>query len=289
MIKYDPISLMIYVIIIIIIYFVIAVILKFFEYYLMLPIFNDFNNYVIEHPLLLFPRLIYSLIYATAVISIATSLFTLIITVLIILYITRNVLLFMIPKIPIPIGIIIYETVPPFIQLEEAGIFNLIDNIIEALFKSIPFLQKFIINFSKIMVTFSRDKFLDLVKEVNPDIELDKSQFNKVFIERFMNTDNIYQNKSIKDIIKESKIKMKKYIEKFEEESNQNSRFYNNTKKAINQELEAENYKGYTSILPNMTLIEIMTTALNNNTSSFTKKAGTIADSLKLETSKTAD
>jgi hypothetical protein len=255
----------------------------------MLPIFNDFNNYVLEHPLLLFPRIIYSIIYATAVISVATSLFTLIVTVLFILYVIRIVLLFLIPNIPIPIGIIIYETVPPFKQVEEAGIFNLIDNIIEALFKAIPYLQKFIINFSKIMVTFSKDKFLDLVKEVNPNIELDKSQFNKVFIERFMNTDNIDKNKSIKDIINESKIKMKEYIEKFEEESNQNSRFYNNTKKAINQQLEAETYKGYNSILPNMSLIEIMTTALNNSTNTFTKKAGTIADNIKIETSKTAD
>jgi len=287
MIKYDPISLLIYIIIIIIIYFVLALIFKFFEYYLMLPIFNNFNLYIMRHSLLLIPRLIYNIIYCTQAVVFASVALSVIVVVLIILYIIRFILLFLIPNFPIPIGVIMYYAIPPFVQLDDAGIFKLMDDILTALFKYFPFLQNIIINIIKILTIFSKDKFLDLVKEINPNIDLDKSQFNKVFIERFMNDEN--KDKDIKDILKDSKIKMKEYIESFEEKSNQNSAFYNNTKKSMKQALDAETYKSYDSILPNMTLIEIMTTALNNSATSFTKKAGTIADNVKLETSKTAD
>jgi hypothetical protein len=180
-----------------------------------------------------------------------------------------------------------YYAIPPFVQLDEAGIFKLIDDILSAIFKYFPSLKNLSINMAKILIIFSKDKFLDLIKEINPNIDLNNSEFNKLFIERFMNEDN--NDKEIKDILKDSKIKMKEYIEKFEESSKQNSQFYNNTKKAIDKGLAAESYKSYNSTLPNMSLIEIMTTALNNNATSFTKKAGTIADNIKLETSKTAD
>lgn len=289
MIKYDPISLLIYIIIIIIVYVVIGLILKIFEYYLMLPFFVYFNRYVIQHPLLIIPRIIYSIIYSTYAIIFISVTLAIIIIILIVLYIIRFILLEIIVKIPFVgfIGPIMYNVIPPFIQLDNAGIFKLIDNIIEALFKNIPFLEKFYINISKILILFSKDKIIDLIQEINPNMELDKSQFNKVFIERFMNNDN--NKKDFNEILKDSKIKIKDYIEKFEESNNKNSLFYNKTKNAIDKALAAETYKSYDSSLPNMTLIEIMKTALNNNTIVFTKRASIIGDNLKLETSKTAD
>lgn len=288
MIKYDPISLLIYIIIIIIIYFVLAFILKILELYFTLPIFYVFNEYVLNHPFLIIPKIIYYIIYSTQVIVFLSIVLSIIIIILLVLYVIRFILLFMIPVFPIPIGIIMYYAIPPFVQLDEAGIFKLIDNIFEAIFKNIPFLGKIFINITKTLITFSKDKFVDLVKETNPDVELDKSQFNKVFIERFMNQDNS-NNKDFKEILKDSKIIIKEYIEKFEENTNKKSNFYNKTKIAMNKTLEAESYKSYDSSLPSMSIIEIMTTALNNRAKSFTTKVSNIGDDIKLETSKTAD
>lgn len=283
---------MIYIIIIIIIYFVLAAILKFLEYYLMLPIFNDFNNLVIMHPILLIPRLLYSIIYSTQAIVFNSIVLVIIILLLLILYLFRFILLIIIPFIyiifPIPFGIVIYEIVPPFRQLEDAGIFKLMDDIGTAIIKYFPSINLFIIKFINLIVTFSKDKFLDLVKEVMPDVELDKSQFNNVFVERFMNNE-IDKEASMKDVLKDSKIKIREFIEKFEENAKQNSNFYNYTKNAINQGLAAETYKSYDSKLPNMTLIEIMTTALKNISKTFNNKTSTVVDNLKLEISKTAD
>lgn len=288
MIKYDPISLLIYIIIIIIIYFILAFILKILELYFTLPIFYVFNIYVLNHPFLIIPKILYYIIYSTQVIVLFSVILSIIINILLVLYVIRIILLFMIPVFPIPIGIIMYKIIPPFVQLDEAGIFKLIDNIFEALIKNIPFLEKIFINISKTLITFSKDKFIDLVKEINPDVELDKSQFNKVFIERFMNKDN-NNNKDFKEILKDSKIIIKEYIEKFEENTNKNSNFYNKTKIAMNKALEAESYKSYDSSLPSMSIIEIMKTALNNRAKTFTTKVSNIGDDIKLEISKTAD
>lgn len=193
----------------------------------------------------------------------------------------------MIPSFPIPIGIILYEVIPPFKQLDEAGIFKLIEDIISTVFKFFPFLQLTVIKIIKILIIFSKKNFIDLIKELNPDLDLDNSEFSKIFIEEFMNDDN--KDKKADDIIKESKKKITEYIENFEESSKQNSKFYDDTKKAMENQLAAESYKSYDSVLPNMNLINIMTTALNNNTTTFTKKTSTIADRIKLELSKTAD
>jgi len=286
MIKNDPISIMIYIIIGIIIYFVLAGIFKFFEYYLMLPVFVGLEP-VINHKLLFIPKIIYSIIYSTQVIVFLSIILAIIVIVLIFLYIIRFILLFMIPSFPIPIGIILYEVIPPFKQLDEAGIFKLIEDIISTVFKFFPFLQLTVIKIIKILIIFSKKNFIDLIKELNPDLDLDNSEFSKIFIEEFMNDDN--KDKKADDIIKESKKKITEYIENFEESSKQNSKFYDDTKKAMENQLAAESYKSYDSVLPNMNLINIMTTALNNNTTTFTKKTSTIADRIKLELSKTAD
>jgi len=286
--KYDPISIMIYVIIIIIIYVVLGIILKFFEYYLMLPIFNDFNEYVLNHSLLLFPRILYAILYSTYLIIFVSAIFAAIIKFLIILYVLRFILLFLIPVFPIPIGVIMYAIIPPFVQFEEAGIFTFIDNIIASVFKSFPSLEKKAQDIIQITTSFTKDKFLDLVKEANPNVELDNSQFGKVFVERFING-NEDSKKSFNEKLKESKEKIKEFIENFEEKPNKNSQFYNSTKKAMSQALDAETYKSYDSTFPNMSYVEIMTTALNNSVNSFKTKAATIGDNVKIETSRTAD
>jgi len=297
MIKMDPISLLVYVIIIIIIYFVIAFVTKIIELYLLLPIFNDFNQLVIMHPVLFPLRLLHSILYMTQIVVFMSILLTIIIFILLILYLLRFIFLKIVPVLilpfppfVLPFGIVIYNTVPPFKQLEDAGIFKLMDDIGDAIINLFPFIGKFILKFIELNVVFSKDKFLDLVKAINPSLELDRKQFDNVFIERFVDKN---KDKSAAEIYKESLSQIQDIVEYFDEKQKQDtkekSQFYIETKKAIDESILADNYKSYKSTLPNMSLIDNMTTSISNKSDTFSKQLFSIVDIMTLELTRTID
>lgn len=297
MIKLDPISLVVYAIIIIIIYFVVGIVLKMIELFLLLPVFNDFNNLVIMHVALFPLRLLHSILYATTVVVNMAILLTIIIFVLLVLYLLRFIFLKIVPIIilpfppfVLPFGIVIYNTVPPFKQLEDAGIFKLMDDIGDAIINLFPSIGKFFLKFIEINITFSKDKFLDLVKTINPSLELDRKQFDKVFIERFVDKN---KDKSVAEIYKSSHGQIKDILEFFDEkqkeDAKEKSKFYIETKKALEQAVAADSYKSYKSSLPNMTYIDKMTTSFNNKSDSFSKTLFSITDIMTLELSRTID
>jgi hypothetical protein len=138
--------------------------------------------------------------------------------------------------------------------------------------------------------TYALDVFADIEIEYVIGTETINKQFDNVFIERFVDKN---KDKSAAEIYKESLSQIQDIVEYFDEKQKQDtkekSQFYIETKKAIDESILADNYKSYKSTLPNMSLIDNMTTSISNKSDTFSKQLFSIVDIMTLELTRTID
>jgi len=252
--KTDPISIIVYIIIGIILYYCIGIIVKLLYLYLCIPPFSYFRKYTFgfNNPLMILPIIIWSILYSTFVLIAITSVFVIILVVLIIIYIIWIIL----KKIPI-FGPIILETVPPFKQLEEAGIFQLITDIIDTIARWLP--KSVVKMFGKlffIIVKFTKDRIIDIAKAIKPELELKPSEIDNMLssMENFANpqdTVNVFKQKTLQ---------------------------------YIDERNLAETYKSLISITPEMSEYDRMNVIFQNEAKKMNIQLGNVSYNIKIET-----
>lgn len=250
--KTDPISILVYIILGIILYYCIGIIVKVLYLYLSLPPFSYFQMYTFgtNNPIMIIPNILWSIIYSTQLLLFVTVVFVIIMVVLFILYIIWLIL----QKIPI-FGPIILSAVPPFRQFEEAGIFQLISDVLETISTWLPrSIVKMFGRLFLVIVKFTKDKIIDIAKAIKPDLELQTSDIDVV-----LNKMEKFENQEIKSLHKAD------------------------TLEYINEGNLAEKYKSLTSITPELSEIDRMSIAFNNEVKKMDIQFQNIKKNIKIE------
>lgn len=260
--KMDPISIIVYLIICIILYFCIAIIFKIIYLYLLLPPFSKFRIHTFDQdPLMIIPLLLWDIIYATPVMIFMNTVFVIIIIILLVLYI-----LWIILKSIWLIGPI-FLALPPFKQLEDAGIFQLIDDMKNAIITWLPkSIVKMLGRLFMLIIKFTKDKIIDIVKFINPGVKLESSKIdeildsmNKSGIEKFENNVEKFENKDVPNL------------------------FRIDTNTAINQKNDADRYKNLEIITPDMQIYDRTYIIFNNEMKKINLQLYGISNNIKAD------
>lgn len=253
--KTDPISILVYIILGIILYYCIGIIVKILYLYLCIPPFSYYQKYTFgfNNPLMILPIIIWSILYSTQVLILVTAVFVIILVVLFIIYIIWIIL----QKIPI-FGPVILDNVPPFKQFEEAGIFQLITDIMDTIAKWLP--KSVVKMFGKlflVIVRFTKDRIIDIAKAIKPDLELKPSEIDNIInkMENFANPEDNIANL-----------------------------YKNNTLKYIDERNQAETYKSLISITPEMSEQDRMNVIFQNEVKKMDIQFNNMNNNIKLET-----
>lgn len=247
----DPISLMVYAILFIILYFCIALICKICYLYLLLPPFSAFRQYTYDwgQPLMFVVLALWEILYCTPAMLCMTIIFTILILVIIIVYILWLVL----KNIPI-VGFIIIQTVPPFRQFEEAGIFKLMEDLQNTIAKWLPKnVGKMFGRIFLIIVRFTKDKIIDIAKLIKPDLQLNPSEIDAILGRE------AFENEKAVDIHKKG------------------------TLEVIDMKNEADKYKTLESITPNMEMQDRMSVIFNNEAKKVQINLNNTPNNIKIE------
>lgn len=252
--KTDPISIIVYIIIIFILYYCIGIIIKVIYWYLLIPPFSYFREYTFgtSNPAMIIPTLIWSVLYSTVAIVCITIIFVFILVVVFIIYIIWMIL----NKIPI-FGPIILATVPPFRQFEEAGIFKLIDDMGEAVAKWLPkSFVKMLGRMFMILVRFTKDKIIDIAKLIKPELELKPSEIDAILdgMEGFANPEDAKNLHKIMSL------------------------------EALEQRNLADRYRSLASITPDMSEQDRMSIIFDNEVKKMQIQFDNMNNNIKLET-----
>lgn len=256
--KTDPISLLVYIIILILLYVFIGIIVSTFVMIMYLPFFSGFKKYSFtNNPVwIVFFQLPYKILYSVTMIVIMTIVFVIVLFFILVVYVIWKFLLTL-----GPIGGILIPIIPPIQQFKDAGIFDLIDNIISYL--PLPFVKMSLSIFIE-MISFSKDKIVDIAKAINPAIEIDADKIDEILL----------------------KIRAGDNVEKFENDKEKSKNiFVKNTEKSISQNALAEKYKSAKSISLDTDMSERMSTIFSNEFKKIQIELNNTPNSIKLNTS----
>ena len=260
--KTDPISILVYIIIGIILYYCIGIITKVCYLYLCIPPFSYYRQYAYDsNPVMILPNILWSILYAVPVIVAISCVFAILLFFILLMYIIWKVL----QMIPI-FGFIIINTVPPFKQFEEAGIFKLIDDIGATIVKWLPkSVVKMFGRLFLVIVKFTKDKIIDIAKAIKPDLELKPGEIDAILEkEAFVNKEEHFINKDEAE-------KEAKNLHKLQ------------SLEAIDQKILAERYKSLTSITPDMGEQDRMSIIFNNEFKKIQVQLNNTSDNIKIE------
>jgi hypothetical protein len=249
----DPISIMVYAILIIILYFCIALIMKICYLYLLLPPFSAFRQYTYDwgQPLMFIVLALWEILYCTPLMIAMAIIFTILLLVIIIVYILWLIL----KNIPI-IGWVIIEAVPPFKQFEEAGIFKLLEDLQNTIALWLPKnVGKMFSRIFLIIVKFTKDKIIDIAKLIKPDLQLNASEIDAILGK-----------------------------EGFKNPEEGVDAFKKGTLEAIDMKNQADKYKGLQSITPDMEMQDRMAAIFSNEAKKIQITLNNTPNNFKIET-----
>lgn len=260
--KRDPISIMVYVIIVLIVYFIVGILIKLVYTSMLLPPFRAMRVNVFDQNPLNFPaRFVYSILYAQPLLSVLTTIFNYIMLFIILIYIIYKIL----QMIPL-LGPALIAIIPPFRQFEEAGIFGLIDDIVTNIAKFLP--KSVARMFRGIFIDvlqFTKDKIFDIVLLINPKLELDESTFNNFMREM--------KTKNMEGFVVQEKPKLEK----------PKNMFLVETEEAMKQKNLADKYRGVDSITPDMEMTDRMYATFNNELKKMQIQLGNTPNTIKMQ------
>ncbi len=248
----DPISILVYAILIIILYFCIGLIMKICYLYLLLPPFSAFRNYTYDwgQPLMFLPLALWEILYCTPAMLVMAIILTILLLVIIIVYILWLIL----KNIPI-IGWVIIEAVPPFKQFEEAGIFKLLEDLQTTIATWLPKnVGKMFGRIFLIIVKFTKDKIIDIAKLIKPDLQLNPSEIDAILAkEGFQNPE--------------------KPVDEFKK----------GTLEVLDMKNQADKYKSLQSITPDMEMQERMAAIFENEAKKMQITLNNTPNNIKIE------
>ena len=273
--KRDPISILVYIIIILILYFLVGILLNIIYATMLFAPFNAMRTNVFDNnPLHFIPRRIYAMLYWQPILTVMTAVFNYIMIFIILMYIIWKIL----QMIPL-LGPALLAIIPPFKQFEDAGIFALIDNIVEAIAKFLP--KSIVRMFRSIfidMLQFTKDKITDIVLIINPKLELDESQFDtfiKDMKKKNMEGFQVSGSEGFRISGGES--------EGFQNEKKTVNLFKQLTEESLNQKNLADKYKGLESVKPDMEMTDRMYSTFNNEIKKINIQLGNTPNNIKMQ------
>lgn len=259
--KRDPISILVYIIILMIVYFLLGFFIKIVYYTMLLPPFTAMRVNVFEKNALHFlPRITYDILYWQPILSLMTTIFNHVLLFILIVYVVWKILL-MIPLL----GPALIAIIPPFRQFEEAGIFGLLDNIVDNVAKILP--KSVVRMFRAIfvdMLKFTKDKITDIVMLINPKLEIDESKFDKFIADM--------KRKDLEGFANNKPTPPKPV-----------NAFLKNTEVSLNQKNLADKYRGMQSVKPDMEMTDRMYATFNNEIKKIQIQLGNTPNHIKMQ------
>lgn len=304
----DLVSIIVYIVIFVLLYFIVFVFGLIFYYWL--GLYGALRTYTIDRnpdmqPILLAWSVLYSRpVFAVAAVALAVTI--LIILICYVAYLILQLIFW---------GIII-DWVPPLRRFERAGIFRLVDDVFETISKIMP--TNWVIGLMMIFLDIARfatGQIIDISKLFNPDLDLEPSKFVawidclkseirrhpdkftwKAFKKRIeergsseelgfkcefpetSKTEN-FANKETKE---EKENKKQEKAEQNIDKIKVKDMFTIDTTDMIKVKSEADMYKNFSTITPDMSMTERMSTIFSNQMKKIKVGVGNIDDNVKL-------
>jgi hypothetical protein len=313
--KTDFISILIYIAIFVILYYAFFIIAYFYIVFTSIPGTTYFRKEVFEDPLYMKVKTgVWEGVYSRPIFSVLSILLILILILILICWFFYALFL----GIPLGIGWLLIEAIPPLKRFEQAGFYRLVDDSIDVVGKFMPvnWFVAFLMWFLGLQ-RFCTERIIDIALLVNPDLDLEPSKFIQnideiqsdiktnpyKFTWTSMNqrlrenmggddtttTEGFANKEDDNDKDKKKKTEQKKKEEEEQENAEQNidkikhkDLHKEGTEEMIRMKAQADMYKNLERITPNMSMIERTSVIFNNQLKMITMSVSNVKPTIDI-------